>query len=146
METGAKIDDRVGKLYLATLYLQLDHFFQSIFCLMQLLFNTKSENLLAVDNGTPYFREACKSDLEVIKRHVPDLVDCMVGPTFPLVFSKEDVYFVPDPLKFECATLTVDEHLFFIDPELYLYLLIFLFIPFPMQHAQQNLVYMADYV
>ena len=115
MEKGVKIDNAVGKLYLATLLSSMNDFWHSDIYILQFLGGTITPSV-----------EACKPDLEVIKTHDPDLVESLVQTTFPLVFLKEDVYFVSDPLKFECVTLIGDEPILLIHPNIYANTLFFM--------------------
>ena len=105
MKRGAEIEDHVGKLYLATLYFCLEKYSDCENLILQVV-KRRQELLNTWDNEASSFIKACKLSLNVIHKHIPGIVDLMLTAHLPLVFSKEDVEFVPYPLKFECAMAT----------------------------------------
>ena len=126
MENGANIDNVVGKLYLATLHYSLKNYSQCETLLLQVV-NKGKEFLYAECSETSQLIEACEPDLKCIRKDIPFLVEIMLKTTIPLVFSREDVDFVPYPLKLECSIVTQDLINFFnVIPEVYAWTLLFM--------------------
>ena len=148
MERGAKIDDLVGNLYLATLHYRLKNYSKCEHLILQPLYK-RWEFLYEGGSKTPCFMEACEPDLKFVHKHFPDLVKEMVEKTFLLVFSEEDIDIVPYPLKFEFVNLRkVPFQFFTLHPFVYAVTLLYMayFIKKVTQGAKQWLDILAKVV
>ena len=124
MMIGANIDNLVGNLYLATFFFCLENYSHCEALISQAA--TKQNQLLFTGGSeTSCFIEACKPHLRAIHKHIPGIVEVMVKACIPIVFSKEDIEFVPYPLKFECAIVGLERlSIFLLDPAVYAFVLL----------------------